>query len=326
MLARVYGQRFDEVSYIPALALIGRLYVDDLVSNSEHQASVRRLVAPYLSGEKPTLPPKSNGSQQSGHLVFGVLADREPDARWTERVRAAADLGFDQRGEPLPAMPAHSEMSDAVFMGTPLLALCARLTGEERYRQMALRHLRFMVALNERPDGLHQHSPVAPDRTAWGRGNGFVALGLALTLSELSPQSVEFADVLALYRKHLAAMAPHQDPQGMWHQVVDEPGSYAEFSVTCMMAIAMTRGLRNGWINPAEYGARINHAWRSINRRISTDGALIDVCTGTGKMKSRQEYLDRPAILGRDDRGGAMGLLLAVELASAEREQCLELR
>ena len=50
--------------------------------------------------------------------------------------------------------------------------------------------------------------------------------------------------------------------------------------------------------------------------RIGHDGGLVDVCTGTGKQKSLRDYLDRPAILGSDPRGGAMALLLATELAA----------
>ncbi len=33
-------------------------------------------------------------------------------------------------------------------------------------------------------------------------------------------------------------------------------------------------------------------------------------------MKSYREYLDRPAILGRDPRGGAMALLVASEMVA----------
>jgi galactokinase len=42
---------------------------------------------------------------------------------------------------------------------------------------------------------------------------------------------------------------------------------------------------------------------------------LIDVCESTGKQKQLQDYLDRAALFGRDPRGGAMALLLAVEMA-----------
>lgn len=38
----------------------------------------------------------------------------------------------------------------------------------------------------------------------------------------------------------------------------------------------------------------------------------------TGKQKSLREYYDRPAILGADDRGGAMALLFATEMALSQ--------
>jgi hypothetical protein len=51
-----------------------------------------------------------------------------------------------------------------------------------------------------------------------------------------------------------------------------------------------------------------------VAERTSPDGKLVNVCTGTGKQKTLRDYLERPAINGRDDRGGAMGLMFAVEL------------
>ena len=44
--------------------------------------------------------------------------------------------------------------------------------------------------------------------------------------------------------------------------------------------------------------------------------AKIAVCEGTGKQTSLRAYLDRKAILGPDDRGGAMALLVATEMAA----------
>ena len=42
----------------------------------------------------------------------------------------------------------------------------------------------------------------------------------------------------------------------------------------------------------------------------------MDVCTGTGagQNATREYYLNRPAIFGRDDRGGAMALTAALEM------------
>ena len=60
---------------------------------------------------------------------------------------------------------------------------------------------------------------------------------------------------------------------------------------------------------------RLQKAWEAVKARIGNDGdTLVDVCTGTGKQASVEDYYRREAILGHDDRGGAMALLLAGEM------------
>jgi len=324
-LSRFYGHRLDSVTYIPALALIGRLRLGELTGDQQHAQDVRRIVTPYLDGSKPTFGKRPSGSHLSGHLVFGELAVRTGDQRFRQRARQAAELGFTDDGKLRASMPFHNEMSDAVFMGTPILVQVGRLTGESRYYDMAARHLRFMLRMNLRDDGLHQHSPLDPAGTAWGRGNGFPALGLALCLSDLPADNPHRPLFLDTYRKHIAAMLPHQDEMGMWHQVVDHPESYREFTVTCMTTFAIARGLRRGWLDGNIHTPIVRQAWKSIQCRIGTGPNLVDVCTGTGKQPSFRRYLDRPANFGRDDRGGAMALLVSTELAFAVRERVLTL-
>jgi rhamnogalacturonyl hydrolase YesR len=233
------------------------------------------------------------------------------DQRYVELVRAAANAAFDADGTPREAMPMHNEMSDAVFMGCPILAQAARLTGEARYADACLRNLRAIQRLCLREDGLYRHSPL--DEAAWGRGNGFPALGLCWSLDELPESSSVRDELLAAHRAHLTALLPHQDASGCWHQVIDRPESYREFTATAMITYALMRGIRAGRLAADAFGPPAERAWEALKQRIATDGTLIDVCTGTGKQKSLRDYYDRPAILGRDDRGGAMALLVATE-------------
>jgi rhamnogalacturonyl hydrolase YesR len=204
-------------------------------------------------------------------------------------------------------------MSDSLFMGTAIEAQAGRLTGERKYSDQAVSHFRFMDRLCARPDGLYRHSPL--DEAAWGRGNGFPALGLCWTLLELPADHPDREAVLERHRAHLRAMLRHQDPTGAWHQVVDRPESYRELTATCMTAWAMARGVREGWLDREEFDPAIRRAWAAIRTRVADDGRLVDVCTGTGKQTSLRAYYDRGAILGRDPRGGAMALLAATELA-----------
>jgi len=187
------------------------------------------------------------------------------------------------------------------------------LTGESRYFEACHRHLEFMRQLDLRTDGLYRHSPL--DETAWGRGNGFVALGLGLCLSEWPADHEHRKTWIGIHDAHLRTLLSHQDPTGCWHQVVDRPESYRELSCTCMITWAMARGVRGGWLDRATFDPAIRLGWRAILQRVAPNGRLIDVCTGTGKQKSLREYYDREAILGLDPRGGAMAMLVAAEMA-----------
>ena len=317
-LAKVYGHDLPTVAYIPAVACLGRLRLAKLTSDSSVLPDLLKITASYHSGAKPTLTEKSSGSDIAGHILWGELYDATQDKRYIELARAAADRAFDSMGKPLEAMPTHLEMSDSVFMGCPILAQVGRLTGETKYFDMCLTHMRFMLKLNVRSDGLHRHSPL--DETAWGRGNGFPALGLALALDDLPENHAGRAEMLAAFQAHLRALLPHQDVTGAWHQVVDHPESYRELTSTCMITYAMIRGVRRGWLHRSTYEPAIREGWQAIKARVAEDGSLVDVCTGTGKMKSLREYLDRTAIIGKDPRGGAMSLLVSTEMAQWDKE------
>ena len=229
-------------------------------------------------------------SHLAGHLVFSELARATGNQKYTELARAAADLGFDQQGRPRESMPFHHEMSDSVFMGTPILAETGRLTGERKYFDMAIRHWRFVQQLDQRSDGLYRNSPL--NEAAWGRGNGFPALGLALSLTALPENHPGRAEMLAAYRVHMRALLRHQDPTGMWHQVIDHPESYRELTATAMIAVAMMRGLRRGWLERQKYEAATGRAWYALKSRIAPSGELVDCL-------HRHRQTDQPASLLR---------------------------
>ena len=108
-------------------------------------------------------------------------------------------------------------------------------------------------------------------------------------------------------------MIAMQAPDGMWRQVVDEPGAYREESVTAMTLIAMARGVRLKWLEAKTYRPVVNRAWRALAAHVTESGAIIDICASTGSQANLRLYLDRPAVSGFDDRGGAMALWAALE-------------
>jgi len=301
-LATVYGHAFDQVTYLPGMALIGRMRLGAV-------SDVESLAAPYLE----TPPPIRSSLTVAGHLVFAELAERTGRDDYLALTRAAADLAFDETGAMREAMPMHGEMSDAFFMAGPVLARAGRLTGDVRYFEMVGRHVRFMNGLTLRSDGLYRHSPLTD--AAWSRANAFPALGLALLLSDVPETHAAFAGMLDSFRRHMAALLPFQDADGMWHVVVDHPGSYAELSATAMIGTAMLRGIERGWLDARTYRPRVDAAWRGVLARTGSDGTLLDVCESTNKQPSLEDYLNRAAVFGRDERGGGMMLIFATEMA-----------
>ena len=101
----------------------------------------------------------------------------------------------------------------------------------------------------------------------------------------------------------------------MWRQVIDDPRSYLEHSATSMIGCAVARGVRLGWL-PDEWREAAERAWQAVSRRTDGEGRLEHVCAGTGPQPHLQAYLDRPFTDGLDDRGGAMALYFAVEMAA----------
>ena len=301
-LASAYGQQLGPLTYIPAMALIGRLRLGQL-------AEVERIVEPTLATNEQLQITSS--LQIAGHLLYAELAERTGNARYLALARRAADLGFTADGNLLEAMPFHGDYSDAFFMHTPLLAKVGKLTGETRYFDMALRHVEFLHAKLIRDDGLYNHWPRA--EAAWGRGNAFVALGLALALTDIPSSHPAHQRLLTLFRAHIAQLLNHQDADGMWHNIIDLAGSWPELSATAMIATAIQRGVDQGWLEDFHLNV-VTSAWTGVMTRTDASYSFSNVCESTPGQDSFDAYLNRKALTGHDDRAGGMMLLLATEL------------
>jgi hypothetical protein len=229
---------------------------------------VVRLAEPYLSGARDPFAMPSQ-SALAAHVLFADIAKRTGDVRATKLVLRAANSGFIEDGPAREFMPLHGGWSDSLFMDIPILARAGALSGDRKYFDMAARHFAFMQRIVRRDDGLYRHQ--ASTDAAWGRGNGFPALGLALTLSEFPKDHPAYATLLAEFQRHMQALAPLQDENGMFREVVDYPGAYPEYSGTTMIATAMLRGVRKGWLDAATYQPIVDRAWRSCCARAPTD-------------------------------------------------------
>ncbi len=308
-VARLLARRYPaapSISYIPALAWVHALRLAEMDGDASLRDMVLEDVGPWLSGDRPLFGDRISFAAIAGTMIFSEIA-RSPGADGAAAARlAAAGLAL-AAAETAPGTPRYaSGWSDDFYLGT----IAAVRAGDAEALAAAVRLVTTTAARLQQPSGLYHHDAGAP--TAWGRGNGFGALGLAELLTVLPPDHPDREAVLDTHRRHLAAMRAHQAPDGMWRQVVDVRGSYRETSVTAMTLTAMARGLRLGWLDQS-YRPVVDRAWRALLAHVLLDGALVDVCFSTGAGPTRRYYLDRPAVNGADDRGGAMVLGAALE-------------
>ena len=309
-VARLLAGRYPEtpgISYIPALAWVHTLRLAALTEDLWLHDKVMAEVRPWLSGEQALFGDTIRLNAVAGTMVFAAVAKSAGDTRGTA-ARLAGDGVVLASAETSPGVPRYGAgWSDDIFLGTIAAAVAADTDG----LAAATRLITHYAGRLQRPDGLFDHAADAP--TAWGRGNGFAALGLAETLTVLPVNHPGRAAVLDIYRRHMVAMRANQAPDGMWRQVVDVTGSYRETSVTALTLTAMARGLRLGWLDDA-YRPIVERAWRALLAHVLQDGTLVDVCISTGAGPTPRHYLDRPAVNGADDRGGAMVLGAALEM------------
>jgi rhamnogalacturonyl hydrolase YesR len=297
------------MSYIPSVAWSNTLRLAARLDDAALVEKVRNQMAPFLSGETPTMAEPYRLTSLAGHFAFADFSEPGRDSR--ALVLAIAGAEFILPPSPGEIVRSPTGWTDDMFMASSVLARIGAGSGDARYGATVGRLLTSYAQRLQREDGLFIHATGGPH--AWGRGNGFALLGPTEALTYLPEDWPERQRVLGNFRRHVEALVRHQAPDGMWRQVVDEPGSYREVTVTAMTIVAMARGVRLGWLDET-YRPVIERAWRGLAAHIAIDGSLVDVCTGTGARETRQYYLDRAAISGPDDRGGAMALWAAMEM------------
>ena len=306
----MYGQDLDPLNYTQGVAISGRLR---LAALGPGLAQVAQDIAAMLEGRglagENALRDAPSTAALAGVAWAPELAEATGNPGWNDLLVRAADhyRPASGSGAPPPADP--DFRAEDLFMNSAVLGRAFSVTGDRRYLDVLTPFVTGCGIQGE--DGLFRHSRAAP--FLWGRGNGFAALGLAEALTYLPEDYPGRERVLAMHRAHLEALRPLQQPSGMFPQVLDAPGSYQEFTATCMIGCAVARGLRLGWLAPG-FEEMARRCWRGASERIDDAGNVVDACASTGVQADLRGYLDRPAVTGFDERSGAMALWFAVEM------------
>lgn len=200
---------------------------------------------------------------------------------------------------------------DDMFMITAVQAQAYRATGDRTYIDRAAREMVFYLDSLQRPNGLFYHAPDV--LFFWGRGNGWMAVGMSELLRSLPQDSPDRPRIMQGYKTMMASLLQYQAEDGMWRQLIDDPASWKETSCTGMFTYAFITGVKEGWLDVKTYGPAARRAWLSLIQYVNKDGDITDVCEGTNKKNDRQYYLDRKRNTG-DLHGQAPVLWCATAL------------
>ena len=311
-LATAYGHTFDPVVYTQGVPISGRLRLHQLEPSSDNPAPD---IATMLEGFAMAGVPEDLAPSGLASVVWGdELAYSTGEARYNELIVQAAER-FESRGQgvaPRPCDPAFR--TEDMFMSGAILGRAFNITGNAKYIDILADFI--LSGKIQQTHGLFWHCRSAA--YYWGRGNGFAAMGLAEALTYLPEDHTSRSAVIAMYKRLMDSLGRLQHHSGMLNQVLDVPGSYLEFTATCMMGYAMARGIRMGFLSD-EFKTVVDLAWQGVAERVDDIGNVVDGCASTGVQNNVRDYLDRPAIFGLDDRSGGMALWFAVEMERLAR-------
>lgn len=202
---------------------------------------------------------------------------------------------------------------DDMYMITTIQSQAYRVTNDVKYIDRAASEMVLYLDSIQQPSGLFYHAPTAP--FCWGRGNGWMAVGLTELLRILPEDNQNRRLIMNCYLKMMDKLKDTQSENGMWRQVVDDISMWEETSGSAMFAYAMITGVKRGWLPAGEYKPVAEKAWTALAKYVDDKGDVKAVCEGTMLGDNSEHYRNRKAITG-DLHGQAPVLWCAYALIS----------
>lgn len=116
------------------------------------------------------------------------------------------------------------------------------------------------------------------DAGCWGGGNGWAAAGLARVIRSLPARRRADRQQLAAFARAIVdGCLAHQRPDGLFHDVVDDPHTFVETNLAQMLAYAVYEGVTEGWL-PRAYRAHADRMRAAARDKMDADGYIQGAC------------------------------------------------
>lgn len=219
----------------------------------------------------------------------------------------------------------YTTWADDMFMGIPFLVQASRCASEPAEKAALLddaasQALAFNAEVWDEVAQLYRHARYSGTDSRmphWSRCNGWALWAMAEVLQALPEENPRYAVILAHLRRHVDSLLRYQSAAGFWHNVLDRPDSPEEVSGTAIFTMAISRGVRAGWLRGDAYRTAALSGWKALATRVEPDGTVHDICMGTMCSEDVEYYVRRP-LYDNDTHG-----LFAVLFAGLEVHKCL---
>jgi unsaturated rhamnogalacturonyl hydrolase len=112
----------------------------------------------------------------------------------------------------------------------------------------------------------------------WGGGNGWAAAGLARVIRSLNPDRQDDRRSLAAFAKDIIdGCLAYQRPDGLFHDVIDQPDTFVETNLAQMLAFAIYTGICDQWL-PAQYRAHADRMRDATRNKMDRYGYVQGAC------------------------------------------------
>lgn len=284
------------VIYPEVCAWYGSLTLAQLTKD---KALTQKLVARFDQFLQPPGSARISPDAHVDYRVFGAvpleLYMQTKDRKYLAIGQALADQQWEKTTPDGITAEARYWIDD-MYMITAVQVQAYRATGNAKYIDNAAKTMVAYLDKLQQPNGLFFHAP--DSQFYWGRGNGWVAAGMAELLRSIPKKHPQRPRIVAGYQKMMASLLKYQGDDGLWRQLIDHPESWAETSSTGMFTFAMVTGVKNGWLDKKTYGPAARKGWLGLVSHLNSDANVTDVCVGTNKGFTLQYYLDRPRNVG----------------------------
>jgi unsaturated rhamnogalacturonyl hydrolase len=187
---------------------------------------------------------------------------------------------------------------DSMYMSPPFLAIAG-------YPGEAVRQLEaYRKILYDEQKRLYSHS-WDDDRKEfvrsafWSVGNGWAAAGITRVIAALPEGSpVEKKALVEHLIELIDSCLSYRRKDGFFHDILDDPGSFAEVNLSQMLAYCIYRGVQRGYLG-REYLEKADFMREAVYGKVDADGLVRGVCGAP--------FFDRP---GTATEGQAFFLLM----------------